>query len=212
MRRKEEPASSVVKKQALTGLWHLASTDPWRPPGGAERVGRARRRSPCSPESPRVSSVSCVPTMGCRVSSAPPQMKRSGPGGPVVELGPMPSAPPAAPAVLLGDSLQSGAASFRGQPACEHMCVCARLCARASAVFGRAQGLCAVFKYQCQGRLRGARRAELLHSRHNKGVVAVLSPGAPPPCVWDAVGRAGICTDSRPRGPPSPWLPMGPCG
>lgn len=74
---------------------------------GAERVGRAGHRSPCSLESPPVSSVSCMPTMGCRASSAPPQMKRSGPGGPVVKLGPMPRAPPAALAVLRGDSLQS---------------------------------------------------------------------------------------------------------
>lgn len=33
-----------------------------------------------------------------------------------------------------------------------------------------------MLKCQCQGRLRGARRAGL-HSRQNKGVVAVLSPG-----------------------------------
>lgn len=109
-----------------------------------------------------------------------------------------------------GTACRAGpAASFRGQRACEHMCVCARLCAQASAVFGWAQGLCAVFKYQCQGRLRGARQAELLHSRHNKGVVAVLSPGAPPPCVWDAVGRADICADSRLRGATGPLAPNG---
>lgn len=55
-------------------------------------------------------------------------------------------------------------------------CECACECAWVSAVFGRAQGLCAMFKYQCQGQLRGARRAGL-HGRQNKGVVAVLSPG-----------------------------------